>query len=352
MARDPSPARPPARRLISPAKAPATTPPPLTGVWAPTDTRLDDAVLLPLPSGHGPEDVVVDPAGRVLSGAEDGTIWRWPAGAGADPGAAVRPEALTNTGGRPLGIEVDPTDGSLIVCDAYRGLLRLHDDGRLVELARSAAGKPLGVTNNAAVARDGTVFFTDSSDRYPVWAWKRDLLEYRPNGRLLAYRPGAGSVDVLATDLYFPNGVAITPAEDALLFVETSAHLLRRLSLTGGGGPTVLADLPAYPDNMCQVGDGTYWIALPSPRVAIAERLLPFPRVRRLAALLPDRVQPQPKRHSMIAQVDGDGAVLRTLHAPAGGFPMLTGVRQHGGTLWLSSLTGPAIARAELPASG
>ena len=34
------------------------------------------------------------------------------------------------------------------------------------------------------------------------------------------------------------------------------------------------------------------------------------------------------------------------LHAPGGGFPMLTGVRQHGDTVWLSSLTGPAIARA------
>jgi sugar lactone lactonase YvrE len=335
-----SPNRPRARRLISPAKAPATAPPPFEGVWAPTDTRLDEAILLPLPHGHGPEDVVVDPAGRVVSGDADGTIWRWP----ADADAHSTPEPFAHTGGRPLGIEVDPTDGSLIVCDAYRGLLRLHDDGRLVHLADTAGGTPLGVTNNAAVARDGTIYFSDSSNRYPLWAWKRDLLEHRPNGRLLAYHPGPGTVDVLATGLYFPNGVALTPAEDTLLFVETATHRLSRLRLDGGD-PTVLLDLPAYPDNMSPVGDGTYWIALPSPRVAIAERLLPHPRLRRIAALLPDALQPQPKPHSIVALVDGDGTVRRTLHGPAGHYQMLTGVRQHGPTLWLSSLTAPAIAR-------
>ncbi len=313
------------------------------GEWAPVDTRLDAAVVLRLPSGHGPEDVVIDPSGRVVAGGDDGTIWRWPAGAG--PGST--PQRLADTGGRPLGIEVDPTDGSLVVCDAYRGLLRVRDDGTLVDLARSAAGTPIGVANNAAVGRDGTIYFSDSSDRYPLWAWKRDLLEHRPNGRLLAYDPRSGTVDVLATGLFFPNGVALTPDEDALLFAETTTHRLSRLPL-GGGGPTVLADLPAYPDNMSQVGDGTYWIALPSPRVAIAERLLPYPRLRRVAALLPDRLQPQPMRYSLVAHVDGDGAVLRTMHGPAGRYTMITGVREHEGKLWLSSLTEPAIARVPL----
>ncbi len=336
-------ARPPARRIISPAKAPATTPPPLVREWAPVDTRLDDAVLLRLPSGRGPEDVVLDPSGRVVAGADDGTIWRWPPDAG--PGSA--PERLADTGGRPLGIEVDPSDGSLVVCDAYRGLLRVRDDGTIVDMASSAAGTPIGVANNAAVGRDGTIYFSDSSDRYPLWAWKRDLLEHRPNGRLLAYHPQSGTVDVLATGLYFPNGVVLTPDEDALLFAETTTHRLSRLRLSGGE-PTVLIDLPAYPDNMSHVGDGTYWVALPSPRVAIEERLLPHPQLRRLAALLPDRLQPQPMRYSIVALVDSDGAVLRTMHGPAGRYTMLTGVRQHDGTLWLSSLTEPAIARVPL----
>src|SRR6476661_1172219 len=109
--------RPRAPRLISPAKAAATVVPPLTGAWAPDDTSLDQVEFFPLPTGRGPEDVCVDLAGRLIAGGEDGNLWRWEEG--AQPQDA--PQLLANTGGRPLGIEVDPRDGTLIVCDAYRG---------------------------------------------------------------------------------------------------------------------------------------------------------------------------------------------------------------------------------------
>ncbi|WP_433211100.1 hypothetical protein ACQP00_49855 [Dactylosporangium sp. CS-047395] len=103
-------------RFINAATLPATTPPPLTGPWAPTDTRIDEAVLVPLPAGHAPEDVAVSPDGAVFTGTAEGVIWRRRSG---------EFERLADTGGRPLGIEHDPRDDSLIVCDAYRGLLRL-----------------------------------------------------------------------------------------------------------------------------------------------------------------------------------------------------------------------------------
>src|SRR5215470_20382548 len=120
--------RPKSSRFIDPARAAATEPPPFDGPWAPTDTRLDAPIVLRLPTGNAPEDVVVDAAGRLIAGGDDGTIWRWPADAGPD---AV-PESLANTGGRPLGIEIDPRDETLIVCDAYRGLLRIGHDGAIV----------------------------------------------------------------------------------------------------------------------------------------------------------------------------------------------------------------------------
>lgn len=335
--------RPPAPWLIRPVKLPATTPPPLTGPWSPVDTRLDGAELLPVPEGHGPEDVAVGPEGHVFAGTAEGRIWRWR----PDARAGDVPEPFADTGGRPLGIEVDPRDASLVVCDAYRGLLRLAGDGTVTGLTHRAGGSRILLCNNAAVARDGTVYFTDSSSRFPLSHWRRDLLEHRPNGRVLAYDPASGRTDVVADGFYFPNGVALTPDEDALMLCETAAHRLVRLSLPDGA-VRVLTDLPAYPDNMSPVGDGTYWIALPSPRVAVAERLLPHPTLRRLAAVLPARLQPQPLPHVIAALVDGEGAVLRALHGPVGRFVLATGVRQHGGTLWLGSLTERAIARTPL----
>jgi hypothetical protein len=52
--------------------------------------------------------------------------------------------------------------------------------------------------------------------------------------------------------------------------------------------------------------------------------------------------------YGIVALVDGDGRVLRTIHGPSGRYVMVTGVRQHGSTLWLGSLTEPAIARLPL----
>jgi sugar lactone lactonase YvrE len=334
--------RPRAPRLIRPVRIPATVPPPLDGPWAPADVRLDRAELLPLPEGaRGPEDVVIDPDGRVISGDEDGRLWWWPAD--APPG--TRPRLLAETGGRPLGIEVDPHEGGLVVCDAYRGLLRVTPQGAVHELTGTAP--PVHLADNATVARDGTIYFTDSSDRFPLSHWKRDLLEHRPNGQVLAYDPRTGRTDVVTRGLYFPNGVALTPDESALMLVETTTHRLLRVGLPDGT-VEVLTDLPAYPDNVAAVGDGTYWIALPSPRVPVVERLLPHPRVRQLVALLPDALQPQPRRYGLVALVDGEGRVRRTLHGPAGAYWMITGVRQHGDQLWMGSLIGTAVARVPL----
>lgn len=335
--------RPTAPWLIRPVKLPATTPPPLTGAWSPSDTRLDDAEILRVPHGHGPEDVAVGLRGEVYSGTENGSIWRWPPD--AHPGAM--PELVTNTGGRPLGIEISEPDGSLVVCDAYRGLLRVGADGTITDLTARIGGRRILLCNNGAVASDGVVYFSDSSNRFPVSHWRRDLLEHQPNGRILAYDPASGRTDVVADGFYFPNGVALTPGEDALLVCETVAHRLTRVALPDAQ-VTVLTDLPAYPDNMSSVGDGTYWIALASPRVAAAERLLPHPALRRIAAVLPTRLQPQPKPHVIAALVDEKGALLRALHGPAGRYVMATGVRQHGDTLWLGSLTENGIARVAL----
>jgi streptogramin lyase len=327
-------------RLLAPVREPATKPPGLTGDWAAGDNRLDGVERFPLPTGHAPEDVCVDLDGSLLAGGDDGMIWRWPAG--ATP--ADRPTAVVNTGGRPLGIEVDPRDGTLIVCDAYRGLLHVRGT-EITTLATHAAGTPIRFCNNASVAADGTVYFTDSSSRFPLSAWRRDILEHRPNGRLLRYR--SGEVTVLLDGLYFPNGVSLTPDDSALMLVEDSTHALSRVDLSTLER-TVLLDLAAYPDNMAGVGDGTFWIAMPSPRLPIVEKLLPHPFLRKAADLLPQWLQPQPERYGLVALIDAQGRILRTLHGPSGSFSMITGVRQQGQWLWLGSLSENAVGRVSL----
>jgi len=69
-----------------------------------------------------------------------------------------------------------------------------------------------------------------------------------------------------------------------------------------------------------------------------------------IAALLPDRVQPQPRRYGLVALVDGEGTVLRTVHGPAARYTMITGVRQQGNVLWLGSLTEGGVGLVDLAA--
>ncbi len=109
--------------------------------------------------GKGPEAVAFDGEGRIYTGFDDGRIARFEAdGTGYT--------LLANTGGRPLGMSMHP-DGSVIVCDAMKGLLRVGQDGKITVLATSAEGVPFGNTDDLSVTKDGSkVYFTDATSKF------------------------------------------------------------------------------------------------------------------------------------------------------------------------------------------
>jgi 2-keto-4-pentenoate hydratase/2-oxohepta-3-ene-1,7-dioic acid hydratase in catechol pathway/sugar lactone lactonase YvrE len=326
----------------TPPRAPA-----LTGVLAPNQV-LDQVERWEVPGGTKPEDVVFDAAGRLYAGVEDGRIWRWPA-TYPDSGPA---ELFADTHGRPLGLEIDPSDGTLIVCDAYRGLLKTDKAGHTRVLADTYAGGRLRFTNNAAVAADGTVYFSDSSTRFRIEHYKQDLLEHRANGRVFCYRPNAKDLDLVADGLYFPNGVALAPDESFLLVAQTACYDILRIPLSGSaaGRPEPFAsNLPGLPDNMSPAGDGGYWVAFPSPRLPFVDRMMPYPASRRVAARLPERLQPAAQRYGLVARVGAGGAIIQSLHGPAGTYREIVGVREHDGWLYLGSLAETAVGRVPVP---
>ena len=316
----------------------AWSPPPSPGLNAEFESndRLAQAALRPV-GGAGPEDVVVDADGHVYTGLEDGRLLRLPSDGG-------EPELLADTGGRPLGLELHP-GGGLVVCDADKGLLHLAPDGGLETLVDRFEGEPFKFTNNAAVAADGTIYFTDTSRRFGIAGYKLDLLEHSGTGRLFARRPD-GEVEQLLDGLQFANGVALDPEERYLLVAETGAYRIRRLWLRGdqAGRDEIFVDnLPGFPDNL-STGEGVFWVAMPTPRDRILDALLPRPWLRNIIARLPDRLQPQPKRHGFVLGLDAAGTVVHNLQDPSGRVAMTTGARQHGDKLYLGSLSEPTVA--------
>lgn len=321
-------------------------PPPDPGLRGPyaTNDALQALTLLPLP-GTGPEDVAVLPDGTVVTGLADGRLCR------VDPDTR-RHTVLADTGGRPLGIEVRD-DGRLVVCDAERGLLLVDPARGTVEVVvAEVAGRPLRFTNNATLHPDGSVLFTDSSQRFGIAHFKADLLEHSATGRLLRWREGS-DVEVLLDGLAFANGVALTPAADAVIVAETAAYRLRRLWLTGpraGHDEVLIDDLPGFPDNLSTGPTGTVWVALPAARDRSLDLLLPrAPLLRRLVWRLPEALQPDAGRIAFVLGIDPDGRITHNLQGPGERFHYVTGVREHAGSLTLGSLVEGCLARLTLP---
>lgn len=88
-------------------------------------------------------------------------------------------------------------------------------------LTDEADGIKFKLTDAVAIAEDGTLYFTDASYKYSFNDFIWDFFEGRPYGRLLQYDPSSKQTKVLVKDLYFANGVAVSPDQDFVIFCET-----------------------------------------------------------------------------------------------------------------------------------
>ena len=303
--------------------------------------------VVPVP-GPGAEDVVVathgPDEGSVFTGTEDGAIWR----VSAD-GAKI--DRVADTGGRPLGLEID-LDGRLLVCDAHRGLLRVDTrSGGVEPVADSVDGVRMVFCNNAAIAGDGTVWFSDSSRRFGIEDWKSDFVQNTRTGRLLRRDPD-GTITTVLDGLAFANGVALAKDESYVAVAETGARTVVRHWLTGPKAGTrdhLAQDLPGYPDNIARGSDGLIWVTIASPRDGLVERLQGGPMfVRRTVTRIPEALQPKPKRTVRVQAFDDAGSVVHDVDVKTDSYHMVTGVREHDGRVWLGSLHEPAVAVVDL----
>ncbi|MEV6288740.1 SMP-30/gluconolactonase/LRE family protein [Kribbella sp. NPDC051770] len=294
--------------------------------------------------GHGPEDTLIDEDGSVLTGLRDGRILR----VSAD-GLTI--STLADTGGRPLGLEW-LAGGKLLICDANRGLLTMDRDGKVTTLLGEVDGQPLRFCNNADVADDGTIYFTNSSTRFGVEEWMADLLEHSSTGTVYRLRPD-GELTVLADGRPFPNGVALSGDQRTLFFAETAGYGLFKLDLTKDSAePELVAAIPGLPDNISRGSDGLIWVAIGSPRNTVLDTLLPkAPVFRKVVWGLPDALKPKAADIIEIQAYDDAGRLVHDLRGTHPQFHMPTGVRERDGKVWLSSLGTTSIAHFATPAN-
>jgi sugar lactone lactonase YvrE len=317
--------------------------PTLTGQYQ-QNTRLATVQKLPLGDGHKPEDVALDADGKIYAGFEDGRIIV------LEPDG-TRPRVFANTGGRPLGLIFDRA-GNLIIADAIKGLLSVNKLGEVKVLAVEADGVKFGCLNDLDVGTDGTIYFTEASSKFPMSQFANDLLEHQPNGRLLALDPQTQKPRTLLRDLYFANGVAVSPDQSFVLVVETAKYRVRRVWLKEqklGQSDIFINNLPGFPDGISSNGRDRFWLALPTPRMPIVDRMLPHPFLRKIVARLPKFLQPAPQRYSFVLGLDQTGRVVENLQNPSPGcYAEISNVLEHNGTLYFGSIGEDTVGRFPL----
>jgi sugar lactone lactonase YvrE len=303
-----------------------------------------DLTVVPVP-GNAPEDVVVDAAGNIWTGVDDGRIVR------ISPDG--QPTVVGETGGRPLGLAV-ARDGRLLVCDSPRGLLAMDtDSGKFETLVEEVDGRHLQFCSNVTETPDGTIYFTESTSVFTYPHFKGAIMEARPRGSLFR-RDADGAVLTVVPGLYFANGVTQTADGSALVFAETQGRRLSKYWLTGPQAEavtTLVANLPGYPDNISTGADGRIWVALVSPVNAAVEWLAPrAPALRKLLWKLPDRLQLQIKPEVWAVAFDPDsGEAIAGLHSKHPSFGMVTGLVESDGKLWMGCIGAPAVAYCAIP---
>ncbi|MEM6789370.1 MAG: SMP-30/gluconolactonase/LRE family protein [Myxococcota bacterium] len=299
------------------------------------NSRLAQARLVPV-GAEGPEDVVVDAEGVAFTGTADGRLL-----------AIDRQGHITTVarpGGRPLGLEWYGDD--LVLCNTALGLQLVSRSGKVKTLADAFEGTRFRFTNNASVATDGTIYFSDTSQRWGIEQYVSDLLEGQDTGRVFARAPSGGLTKV--TDgLQFANGVALDATEASLFVAETGRYRVHRVYLKGerAGQTEVFAEnLPGFPDNLT-FGGGILWVSLASPRQNIVDLMHPRPWLRHVSHRLPEALKPKPLRHGIVLGYDAaSGDLVHNLQDTSGRVAITTSARYHEGHLYIGSLSEPHLA--------
>ncbi|XP_061728945.1 adipocyte plasma membrane-associated protein Hemomucin-like [Cydia pomonella] len=165
--------------------------------------------------------------------------------------------------GRPLGFQIDANKNTLYLADAYHGIWKTDlktDKKQLLVSPRVAInGRVPRFFNHIALAKNGDFYWTDSSSDFSIKDGAISLLT-DPSGRLFYYNAAKNESKVLLDDLWFANGVAISPDNQFVVVAETNRYRLMKYYIDGpkkGKSEVFVEGLPGVPDNVRALPDGS-----------------------------------------------------------------------------------------------
>jgi sugar lactone lactonase YvrE len=331
---------------VRPVSVPVPAAPGYTGAHA-ANQRLAGLQVIDLGAEEGPEHVAFGPDGKLYAAVASGKLLRMNADGSAQ-------QVFASTGGRVLGFAFDAA-GNLIAADAFRGLLAIAPDGRPRVLADKVGGDPIRYANSVVVARNGLVYFTDSSTRFrpadlggTFAASILDIIEQSATGRVLEFDPAKGTTRVVARGLSFANGIALSDDEQWLFVAETGRYRVWKVAagaaeLDLSRGPSdrarvLLDNLPGYPDNLMRGKEGRIWMGFTKPRSTVVDGMADKPWLRSMTLRLPRALWPVPRPYGHVVAFAEDGRIVADLQDPSGAYPETTSVTETADRLYVQSL--------------
>lgn len=356
-----------------------------TGAHAAND-KLSELQQWPLASGQEGPEFIVASAGVLYTGLNNGDVLK----INTD---GQQPEIIVNTGGRPLGLDVDG-QGRLLVADAMRGLLRVSGRGAeakvetlLNKISHPVPDDGIRFADAVKIGPGGVIWLTDASRRFGAKEWGStfeasvlDTLEHSCTGRVIAQDPTTLVARVAIAGMCFPNGIEFSRDGKTMYLSETGTYRilavdLAKLSLVrtaegNNGVPTLeqamqqgavrvfVDNLPGFPDNLTRSAGGRLWVGLTKPRSPVIDAAALHPFVRQLTLRLPRFLWPVPKAYGHVIAYDENGKVVDDLQDPSGAYPETTSATEADGKLFIQSLhahtigwmpyVGPQVPRAEM----
>lgn len=205
------------------------------------------------------EGVVVDRDGNVWGGGRNGKVYK------VSPDGVVQEVAQLPDRAIPNGVTLDRA-GNFVYCDLrHKAVMRCAPDGKVSMIADRAGDLPLSIPNFCSYDAEGNLYVSNSSSQ-PGSKVFEEFANPAPNGAVVRIRPD-GRGEVVATGIYFANGTAIDPHEDAVYVLESSRNDCLRIPIKKDGTfgkPEIYAKgFPALPDGMAFDVERNLYITLP-----------------------------------------------------------------------------------------
>ncbi len=153
----------------------------------------------------------------------------------------------------PLCIDHLPDGSLLLVSSSQRRVLHRESDGTMVSYA-NLDGYGAHPWNDTAVDGRGNLYVNNIGFEFPEG-------EFAPG--LIALITSDGAVRVVAEDLAFPNGMAVTPDDRTLIVAESYANRLTAFDIGTNGDLVNRREWAStgddHPDGICLDAEGAVW---------------------------------------------------------------------------------------------